>query len=179
MKKRSKFSYDVTRLASQERHRLYYLLVRGPIVFPLVYSPAHHPRNCRDGFFHRADEEEDSAVEANEDQAQWTSAFAINASACGPRERTSHAKGLARLRRPLVTSTSGTISWPCASFARTKSTVASSVAIIVNRLASARCRPGQIRRPKPKHATRGSRTFGSSLPSGVRYRSGLKVSGSG
>lgn len=44
---------------------------------------------------------------------------------------------------------------------------------------NAMCLPGQIRRPKPKHAWRGSRIVSSILPSLVRKRSGLKVKGSG
>jgi hypothetical protein len=112
------------------------------------------------------------------------------------RGRTAYSNGSGRFNKPLETSTRGTISSSSPSafltfFARTTSTVAKIVATIANREASATCSPGQMRRPKPYAAVRGSRTFELGLrvyvgvPSSatevvrIRKRSGLNVSGSG
>jgi hypothetical protein len=106
-------------------------------------------------------------------------ALARSAAASGPRERAAQGNGFARLTISFVTATSGTISTPFTSLARTISTVARSVATVMKSAAFATSWPGQMRRPEPKATVLGSRTDGSSLPSGVRKRSGLKRSGSG
>lgn len=77
---------------------------------------------------------------------------------------------------------SGITSAPCSSRALRISSVASTEATAIHIASYAMKRPGHMRRPKPKAATSGSRTVGSSSSSPAsfvrRKRSGLNVSGS-